>query len=214
MKPLHALAVGLIGLGLVLPLQGCEPPVSPLEQATANAGTAGRLATTDALEAAFLEGEITFQACLESAEEQIEAGDPSATVFAGAVLDLGARIEDRLPKGGEYELFWWRLGQLASRATYQAMQAGRFDEAETLVLAGPKRWQRLRYWQQYPNHDIMVALSMAHRGESREGIARLRSRAIQTPEMEEAILQIRELDRQRLRERLREQIEAEQSGGS
>lgn len=205
--------VALVGTAFALGLVGCKPAISPIEQARANAGVAGRLATTDALEAAFLEGRITFEACLESAEAQLAAGDGSATVFAGAVLDLAERIEERFPTAPEFELFWWRLGQLASKSTASAMQAGRFDEAATLVLAGPQRWQRPRYWHQYPNHDIMVAVSLAQRGQSREGIARLESRPVQTPAMDEAIAQIRELERQRLRDRLREQIEAEQSGG-
>lgn len=194
----------------VLCVAGCEPPVSPIETAAATVGAAGRPATTDALETAFLAGDITFEACLEAAEARLADGDPEASAFAGAVLDLAARIENRFPTGPEFELFWFRMGQLAANATASAMQAGRFDEAATLVLAGPKRWQRTGYWHRYPNHDIMVALSMAQQGRSRDGIARLQSRPMQTPAMEAAVAQIRELERQRLRDRLREQVEAEQ----
>ncbi|MEL6795271.1 MAG: hypothetical protein AAFO89_00450 [Planctomycetota bacterium] len=213
---MRRLSSGLRSFGLclfVLTAVGCEPAVSPIDTAAASIGTAGRAATTDALETAFLAGEITFEGCLEAAEAQLSANEPTASAFAGAVLDLAVRIEDRFPNGPEYELFWFRMGRLAANATEQAMQAGRFDEAATLVLAGPKRWQRRSYWNQYPTHDIMVALSMAQQGQSREGIARLNSRPIITPEMEAAIKQIRELERQRLRDRVRERVEADDSGG-
>ncbi|MEL7485525.1 MAG: hypothetical protein AAFN41_14380 [Planctomycetota bacterium] len=204
--------VAVLGsLVLSLGLAGCEPAVSPIEQAAGSIAAVGRAATTDALEVAFLESDITFEACLEAAEAQLAAGEPTASEFAGAVLDLAARIEDRFPTGPEYELFWFRMGQLAGKATAAAMQAGRFDEAATLVLAGPKRWQRMGYWHRYPNHDIMVALSMAQQGRFGEATSRLQSRPIQTPEMEAAVGQIRELQRQVLRERLREKVEAEEA---
>ena len=206
--------VGLCVCVLGLATPGCEPAVSPIEQAAANVGIAGRLATTDALETAFLDGKVTFEACLEAAEAELATGESSASTFAGAVLDLALRIEDRLPTGAEFELFWFRLGQLAADASAQAMQAGRFDEAATLVLAGPKRWQRLGYWHRYPNHDIMVAISMAQQGQTQEGIARLRSRPVQTPAMDEAVTQMRDLERQRLRERLREKVEAEEAASA
>lgn len=201
-------------LAVALPLSagGCDRGPSPLDQAAAQVAAVGRPGTVAALEAEFLAGRVTFEACLERAEAMLEAGDPDATLFAGAVLDLAERIEDRFPTGPEFELFWMRLGQLASKATYQAMNAQRFEEADTLVLAGPDRWQRASYWQRYPNHDIMVAISLAHQDRSNEAIARLRSRPLVTPEMEAAIEQIRELERQRLRDRLREQIEAEGGG--
>ncbi|MEL6499091.1 MAG: hypothetical protein AAFZ67_02035 [Planctomycetota bacterium] len=205
LRPLWYVAMGLF----VLPTFGCEPAVSPIDLAAANVAAAGRVATTDALETAFLEGEITFEASLEAAEAGLAAGDPGATAFAGAVLDLAIRIEDRFPTGPEFELFWYRIGRLAGEASTQAMREGRFDEAAALVLAGPKRWQRPSYWQQYPNHDIVAALSLAQQGRSRDGIARLNSRPIVSPEMEAAIAQIRELERQRLRERVRQRVEAE-----
>ncbi len=223
-KP-NAVLSALGSFVMVCCLAGCEPPVSPIEQASASVTTVGRQATTDALETAFLEGSITFEACLEAAEAQLASGEPSAsqpsatqssatqssaTQFAGAVLDLAERIEDRFPTGPEYELFWFRMGQLAGKATAQAMEAGRFDEAATLVLAGPQRWQRMGYWHRYPNHDIMVALSMAQQGRFREATSRLQSRPIVTPEMESAVAQIRE--RERLREKL-EQEAASNPGG-
>lgn len=193
---------------------GCDQLSSnPIEPIVSNVQAVGRVATTDALEAEFLAGRLTFEASLERAEAMLETNEPGASLFAGAVLDFAVRIEDRFPTGAEFELFWMRVGQLASKATYQAMTEGRLDEADALVLAGPKRWQRASYWRVYPNHDIMVALSLAHQGQSREGIARLRSRVIVTPEMEAAIEQIQELERARLRDRIRQQIEAEQSGG-
>lgn len=213
MKPRIAVIWILIGvLAAVLPA-GCGQAGDPLDPIVANTPVAGRAATADALQAEFLAGRVTFESCLERAEALLEAGDPAATAFAGATLDLAERIKDRFPTGGEFELFWLRMGQLASKATAQAMNAGRFDEASTLVLAGPKRWQRETYWQRYPNHDIMVALSMAQQGRSQEGISRLRSRVVVTPAMDAAIEQIQELERQRLRYRLKEQIEAEQPGG-
>ena len=195
-------------------LTGCEDPEARLDRIQAAAQTQGRVQTANELVAAFDAKRITFEAAMVRAESLLEAGAPESTLFTGAVLDFAARIEDQFPTGGEHELFWRRIGQLAYQAAFAAMAEQRWAEASTLVLAGPTRWQRESYWLAYPNHDILVAASLGHQGQTEQGIARLQSRPIVTPEINEAIAQLRELSRQQLRDRLRAQVQAEQAGAT
>lgn len=206
---LSRLTIGLIAAALVVNTAGCENETQRLDRIQSAATAAGRAGTAADLQAAFDEGRITFEASLIRAETLLQEGHPDAVLFAGAVLDLASAIEDRLPAGPEFELFWRRIGRLAYNGAFVAMNDQRWDEAATLVLAGPTRWQRLSYWQTYPNHDVLVALSLGAQGEPGKGIARLRSRAIMTPQMQAAIDQLRELDRAQLRERLRARVESE-----
>lgn len=192
---------------------GCDNPSDRLQTIAASLPTAGRAGVTLTLRADFDAKRLTFEECLIRAEELLAAGDPNATGFAGAVLDLAAGLGGVLPDGAEFELFWRRIGQLAYRSALASWEAGRFDETDTLVLAGPFRWQRASYWQAYPNHDILVAATLGRHGRTGEAIGRLESRPLVTPEMQEAVTQLRELGRQQLRDRLREQIEAEQPDG-
>ncbi|MEO1584107.1 MAG: hypothetical protein AAFR96_05990 [Planctomycetota bacterium] len=204
--------VGWVVLGwLAIVAPGCDDAAVKIDRIAAAAPAAGRLATADELHKGFLASEFTFQRCLEAAELKLSTGDPDAPLFAGAVLDLAVRIEDRFPTRPEFFMFWMRLGQLAYNAAFQAINNGRPDEAATLVLAGPARWQNDSYWTLYANHDILVALILAQQGSPRDGIARLRDRILQTPEMEAAIEEMEAMQRAQLRERLRQQIEKEQA---
>jgi hypothetical protein len=198
-----------MGLGITC-LGGCGNPSDRLQTITASAPTVGRVGVTRALRADFDAQRLTFEQCLIRAEDLLAAGDPNATVFAGAVLDLAAGLGGVLPDGPEFELFWRRIGQLAYSAALSSWEAGRFDETDTLVLAGPARWQRSTYWQAYPNHDILVAATLGRHGRTGEAIGRLESRPIVTPDMQEAITELRELGRRQLHDRLRKQIQAEQ----
>jgi hypothetical protein len=192
--------VVLFGLGPA----GCEQAESRLDRVVAALPVSGRAGASATLLADFKAGRITFEAALVRAETMLSAADPAGSVFAGAVLDLAGGIEDQLPDGPEFELFWRRVGQLAFGSALEAWNAGRLDEAATLVAAGPSRWQRGSYWQAYPNHDILLALTMAQQGRAREAHARLAGRALSTPEIEQALQQIREIERAQLRERLRQ----------
>ncbi|HED52685.1 MAG TPA: hypothetical protein ENJ00_00585 [Phycisphaerales bacterium] len=192
---------------------GCDNTARRLDAAVALAGSAGRAKAETALKADFDAGRITFESAMIRAEELLEADDPAAIPFAGAVLDLAVEIEDQLPSGQEFELFWRRIGRLAYHGAYAAYQARRYDDADALVLAGPKRWQRESYWLAYPNHDILVALSQAHRGDARAGIRRLEGRSVQADEFGPAIESLVEIDRRQLRERLRRRVEAEEESG-
>ncbi|MEM8757447.1 MAG: hypothetical protein AAGF47_06675 [Planctomycetota bacterium] len=195
-------------------LAGCEDPEAVLDRIQAASVAAPIVTTADELEAAFTADRITFESTLIRAEDLLDGDDPAAVAFAGATLELATRIEDRLPRGGEFELFWRRIGQLAYRAAFRAMEAGDWATGGDLVEAGPARWRRETYWRAYPNHDVLVAVALGQRGEPGAGIRRLQSRITQTPEMEAAIGQLRRLaaeqarrereaDREALRQRLR-----------
>ena len=192
---------------------GCDNTARRLDDAVATASASGRAQAESELKADFDAGRITFESAMIRAEELLQADDPAAIPFAGAVLDLAVEIEDQFPTGGEFELFWRRIGRLAYSGANAAYQAKRYDDADALVLAGPKRWQRESYWIAYPNHDILVALSLAHRGDARAGINRLQSRVPQSDEFGPAIESLKEIDRRQLRDRLRQRVEAEDSGG-
>lgn len=192
---------------------GCEGERAHLDAVVIAAQNSTRPQIAQRLVSEFDEGNITFEASLIRAEEMRAAGDPNATLFAGAVLDFAKAIESDLPSGGEFELFWRRIGRLAYNASYDAFERQDYAEADTLVLAGPKRWQRDSYWIAYPNHEILVAYSLAHQGDAKAGI-RLLQRRTPTPDgYEEAIDTLVEIDRKLLRQRLRQGIESEQDGG-
>lgn len=209
------------GLGLalfpivlfVMGLAGCEDAQARLTAVQSTAATAGRIQAGNELVAAFDDRRITFEDALIHAETLLAEEAPEAAAFAGAVLDLAQTIESRLPAGPEHELFWRRVGQLAYRAAFAEAQRHRWPQAASLVRAGPDRWQREPYWLAYPNHDMLVAACMGHAGDPQAGIARLRSRPVLSDEMGHAIDQLRELQRQQLRERIRDGVEAQLGAG-
>lgn len=192
---------------------GCEGERAHLDAVVIAAQNATRPQITQRLVSEFDQGNITFEASLIRAEELLEAGDSNATLFAGAVLDFAKAIESDLPKGGEFELFWRRIGRLAYNASYDAFERQDYEEADTLVLAGPNRWQRDSYWIAYPNHEILVAYSLAHRGDAKAGIRLLQRRTPTPDSYAGAIDTLVEIDRNLLRQRLRQGIEAEQDAG-
>ncbi|GAB5496520.1 MAG: hypothetical protein Phyf2KO_16000 [Phycisphaerales bacterium] len=192
---------------------GCEGEKAHLDAVVIAAQNSTRPQIAQRLVSEFDQGNITFEASLIRAEEMLETDDPNAPLFAGAVLDFAEAIEGDLPTGGEFELFWRRIGRLAYNASYDAFERQDYAEADTLVLAGPKRWQRDSYWLAYPNHEILVAYSLAHKGDAKAGIRLLQRRTPTPDSYAGAIDTLVELDRKLLRQRLRQGIEAEQDAG-
>lgn len=180
---------------LLVPICGCDNAEARLDIIYSGVGKNGRAATFGNLKSEFDKGNITFESAMIRAEEMLQAGDADAVTFAGAVLDLSEAIEDKFPTGGEFELFWRRIGRLAYTSAHAAFEAGDFETASMLVLAGPDRWKRDPYWIAYPNHEILVALAMAYEGDARGGIALLNSRTPQPDEYKEAIQTIAEIQR-------------------
>src|SRR5688572_23122907 len=92
---------------------GCKRQPDALDRCTTLAAT-NRAAASAALLAAWKAGEITFEDALTRAHDLLEKGE-DASGFAGAVLDFGVSIQDRLNPSGEMEIFWFRVGRLAFR---------------------------------------------------------------------------------------------------
>lgn len=178
---------------------GCENEQARLDILARGVSVHGRAQTTGSLKREFEAGKITFESAMIRAEEMLQAGEAEGIAFAGAVLDLAVLIEDEFPGGAEFELFWRRLGRLAYTSAYAAFEAGDYETAGTLVLAGPERWKRDPYWIAYPNHEVLVALSMAYRGDARGGIALLSRRTPQPEEYAEAIRNLAEIQRGQMR---------------
>ena len=199
--PLIALIAALFFL---IPLAGCDTSEARLEILAGAAQKNGRAQTAASLKAESDAGNISYADALTRAEALVQTGDPNALAFAGAVLDLAAMMGDKLPSGGEFELFWRRVGRLAYTSAHAAFEAGDFETGSTLVLAGPERWKRETYWIAYPNHEILVAFAMAYRGDARGGIALLDQRTPQPEEYAQAIKDLGEIQRRQA---------ASQSGG-
>lgn len=129
---------------------------------------------------------ITLDAALDHAHALLEAGRDE-TAYAGAVLDMAEMLTDKLPKDpGTALILNRRIARLAYRAAETAALAGRMQEAESLVLAGPRTWQNEAYWLTYPDHDALVSLVWAQLGRRNEAIARLGERGVLNGEAEEA----------------------------
>lgn len=184
MAPLARSAWIVLFLALVVPLVGCKPPEQRLQEIVAIAVSpgGGRGAAATELVAAYNKDEISLGNAIDLATQQLDAvasgtvksGD--ATIFAGAVLDAAAMLDDKLPHQGEMELFWINVGRLAFRAAEEAHAAGRVPEAMTLVLAGPTRWQNDAYWNRYSDHDGLTSLLLAKSGQPGEAVRRLQDR--------------------------------------
>jgi hypothetical protein len=181
--------VGALLLAVVI-AGGCVRAPDRLDPCVTQASTS-RPAAAASLLAGFKAGELTFNECLDRAHDLLDQGDPRAPAFAGAVLDLGASIEGELPSGGEFEIFWFRIGRLACKSAAAASQAGRLREAESLVLAGPKRWQVEAYWLRYPDHDGLASMILHANGRTAEALSRLSERSVLRDEAEEAYELIR-----------------------
>jgi len=178
------LAMAVLALLLCVCVPGCKSEKDQFAGilATAASPAAGRGAAATDLVAAIDAKTLTPSASIDLAQEQLLAvtkgtvKSADATAFAGAVLDAAARIQDRLPKGGEMEIFWINVGRLAFKSAEEAHAAGRVQEAMTLVFAGPERWQNQAYWERYSDHDALAAVLLAKSGQAGTAIARLRER--------------------------------------
>ncbi len=180
MNPRRRPALSLVAIigATVAALGACGgPPPGDFLSACAASAKTSRTNAAGTMIAAFKAGQITAEDAINAAHDRLEAGE-DATQFAGAVLDMLLTVEDRLPRGAEFEIFWMRVGQLAFRAALTAHNSGRPDEAYGLVLAGPKRWQTEPYWLRSPNHDALASIVLDENGERARAIARLRERPV------------------------------------
>ncbi len=164
---------------------GCKRQPDTLDRCVALAAT-NRPGAAAALLAAWNAGEITFEDALNRAHDLLEKGE-DASGFAGAVLDFGVAIQSRFNTSGEMEIFWFRLGRLAFRGALAAFQRGRVEEARSIVLAGPKRWQTEGYWLRYRDHDALTSIILDASGETMEAISRLRDRTHLEGDTEETL---------------------------
>lgn len=175
----------LMPMVLVFPLGGCKRQPDALERCVALAGT-NRAGAAAALLAAWNAKELTFEDALNRAHDLLEKGE-DASAFAGAVLDFGVAIQSRFNTSGEMEIFWFRVGRLAFRGALAAFQAGRVEEARSIVLAGPKRWQTEAYWLRYRDHDALTSIILDASGETSEALNRLRDRTYLEGDAEETL---------------------------
>lgn len=178
-----------IGLG---GLAGCDTPETLLADVAKKTPTAGVDATKRELRSLFDRDIVKFETMLRSAHDALDEG-PSGAGFATAVLRLSEDIEQEFPSGGEYELFWRQVGQLAYRTAHTYALQEDHAAAWGVVLGGPRRWQSESYWRSYPNHDALTSGLMALFGDPRAALARLRSRTVVTPELEAAMADIRKI---------------------
>jgi hypothetical protein len=174
-------AAALVLLSVVA---GCKGPESRLPAIAAQAKAAvaapganvgaARAAAASALLAEWKNG-LSFGDAINLASDMLD-NDPTATVFAGGVLDAIEQGGERVGLGGEFEIFWMKVGRLACKAGDVAMASNRLAEARALVLAGSQRWQNDSYWRRYPDHDALAAIVLAANGERDLALQRLRSR--------------------------------------
>lgn len=183
-------------MALVLP--GCDSEQSRLAALAARAAspTAGRAATATQMAQFMAADKVSADAALTMAFDMVEeakktpgdgAKSAAATAFAGVVLDAIAANESSFNQAAEFEMFWQRIGGLAFTAAEEAHANGRLGEADSLVLAGGKRWQSEYYWSRRPDHDALAAWIWARVGRQTEAIQRLRSRADLQPPADEVL---------------------------
>lgn len=152
---------------------------------------AGRGAAAASMAADWRAKQLSLDDCINLAFEHLDReGDAASLVFAGTVLDFAQLVEKDLPKAGEMELFWTRLGGLAGASAEKAYTAGDLKMARSLVLAGPRRWQTDAYWMRHPNHDALASYVLFYSGEGAEAVRRLRSRADLDGAAEQALREI------------------------
>lgn len=186
----RAALMGLVLLVSLAGLVGCDSKAGRVTAFYTQASVS-RPAAAAAMAKAWQEQKILLSDCLDLAFDHVEKdGDAKATAFAGAVLDFAQIVEADLPKSGEMELFWMRLGGLAAVAAEKAAERPDFEEARSLVLAGPTRWQTEAYWRRHPNHDALAAYILYRTGAGAEAVRRLRSRADLDPVQEQALRDI------------------------
>lgn len=165
---------------------GCTSEKDRLE-AIAKTAALSRPAAATALRNAFYAKQITANAAIDMAYARVDGAlpAPGATAkvptaddiaFAGAVLDFIDQAEPDIDKKVLNDFFWIRVGTLAGNAAAAAKAAGNPEQAASLVLAGPQRWQNEVYWRQCPAHDAMASLLLFEVGKDKEALDRLRDR--------------------------------------
>lgn len=178
--------LGMAACGVVMLVSlGCDQKPQLLATVVTQASTS-RSTAAASIAALIKQGKLSTDEVLTLAFDKLDRGE-DATAFAGAVLDSFVLLDGWLSDGAEFEIFYRRVGRLALAATMRAAEKGRFDEARTLVFAGPKRWQNEAYWLRYPDHDGLASMVMARMGEKREAIERLRSRPLLEGEAAQAM---------------------------
>ncbi len=174
---------------MTLALAACRPPFAgksdPLGDAVAMVASDGVDATATTLAAAMQSGDVDFWDAKDRAHELLDLGDANAVDFAAAILEAGRQVESTLPKGNAREFAWWTVGRLAYRAGEVAALSGEYERAESLLLAGPKRWQRESYWRKYADHDALIAVTLANLGRRSEAIRWLDQRPALMPPADE-----------------------------
>ncbi len=173
MRP-HPAFTLLLALVCLLPACGQQDSRSQLEAYATQAKTS-RTTAAGGLIAAFKADQVTADDALTLAFDKLDQGQ-GTTEFAGAVLDMIEAVQSQLATGQEFEIFWRRVGRLAYKAAETAYLANRADEAESLMLAGGQRWQNEAYFLRYSDHDGLVSIVMAQRGNRGEAIRRLEAR--------------------------------------
>lgn len=161
-------------LALLVVFPSCDDKNKLLDSYAAQAKTS-RATVTSGLIASFKAGQVTADEAITLAANKLEAGE-DAVDFAWAVLDMLKAVEPQLPAGGEFEIFWRRIGRLSFWAAQTAYTTGRLSDSASLMEAGPARWQNEAYWLRYPDHDALVAIILDATGQRSKAIQRLGSR--------------------------------------
>lgn len=180
----HAIALVALAI-LISPIPACDQKPRLLAGVVAQSGT-NRSAAAASIAGLIRRGKLSSDEVLTLAHDKLAAGE-DATPFAGAVLDALVLLDGELADGGEFEIFYRRIGRLALAAAMRAIEKERFDEAAELVFAGPKRWQTEAYWLRYTDHDALASMLLARTGKRREAVDRLRSRPVLEGDAAEAM---------------------------
>jgi hypothetical protein len=160
---------------LLAAVTGCGEGSATMQAFYRQSTVAGRAAITPGLVAGIQNGTVDVSNAIDFAYTELDQGR-DATALAGAILDAVQQTESKFNSGGEFELFWMRVGRLAFKSAEHAHAAGNLPLAQSLVFAGPKRWQHSSYWERYSDHDGLASVILAKSGRREEAIARLRSR--------------------------------------
>jgi hypothetical protein len=173
--PPPAALAGILCLLVSLMVPGCGKRVSA--ESYYAVAASGRSSAAAAMAADWRAQRLKLDDCITLASDRLtQKGDAASTAFAGAVLDMAGIIERELPQSGDYELFWIRIGSLAGLAAEKAALRHDYQEARSLVLAGPKRWQTEAFWRRHTQHDALASMMLFDSGEKAEALNRLRQR--------------------------------------
>lgn len=171
--PVRLFAAFIVG---VTPLFfGCNPPNNRL-LAIATLASTNVVGAETQLNEDLDSGRVSVDEILTVAHELLDQGDSRGHAFGAAVLEVIESRQSRLNRGGEFEIFWRRVGRLAFKSAAAAFEGERFEEAARLVFAGTTRWQTDMYWLKYPDHDALASYCLARTGRWAEGVHRLRDR--------------------------------------